>query len=92
MSLKRSSFQIAVDVLAAINNGEMRPTRIMYAANLTWPSLQKTLNLLVSKKYVVEVSENPTYSKKQYKITKSGRNVLSYYSKLEKLVKINAHT
>ena len=47
---------------------------------------------VVSKKYVVEVSENPTYSKKQYKITKSGTNVLSYYSKLEKLVKINAHT
>ncbi len=40
LSPRRSSFQIAIDVLTVIGEGEKRPTRIMYATNLSWNSLK----------------------------------------------------
>jgi predicted transcriptional regulator len=87
LSFRRSNFQIAVDVLSVINRGESRPTRIMYAATLSWPSLQKTLDLLVSKGYAIELSDKSKDRKKHYIITNTGRNVLNYYDRLEKLIK-----
>ncbi|TRO54207.1 hypothetical protein E2P71_04665 [Candidatus Bathyarchaeota archaeon] len=87
LSPRRSSFQIAVDVLTVINEGESRPTRIMYASNLSWNTLRSTLDLLVSKGYAEESSDLQTRSK-QYNITQSGSNVLRYYDRLEDLVKL----
>jgi predicted transcriptional regulator len=85
---RRSSFQIAVDVLMVVNQGETRPTRIMYASNLSWNTLKSTLDLLVSKNYIQEsrgVNKN-----RQYNITQSGLNVLKYYDRIEDLVKVQA--
>jgi len=87
LSPRRSSFQIAVDVLTVINEGESRPTRIMYASNLSWNTLRSTLDLLVNKGYAEEGSDFQTRSK-QYNITQSGMNVLKYYDRLEDLVKV----
>lgn len=89
LSSRRSNFQIAVDVLTVINGGESRPTRIMYAATLSWPSLQKTLDLLVSKGYAMELSGKSKDGKKHYSITNAGRNVLNYYDRLETLIKLD---
>ncbi len=87
MSTRRSSFQIAVDVLTVIGKGEERPTRIMYASNLSWNSLKGTLDTLVGKGYVDEVSMNQ--KQKRYTISSKGRDVLSYYNKLETLVQVS---
>ncbi len=89
LSPRRSSFQIAVDVLTVINEGESRPTRIMYASNLSWNTLRSTLDLLVNKGYAEEGSDFQTRGK-QYNITQSGMNVLKYYDRLEDLVKVEA--
>jgi predicted transcriptional regulator len=89
LSPRRSSFQIAVDVLTVINEGESRPTRIMYASNLSWNTLRSTLDLLVNKGYAEEGSDLQTRGK-QYNITQSGVNVLKYYDRLEDLVKVEA--
>jgi len=89
LSPRRSSFQIAVDVLSVINEGETRPTRIMYASNLSWNTLRSTLDLLVNKGYAEEASDFTTRGK-QYTITQSGSNVLRYYDRLEDLVKVEA--
>jgi predicted transcriptional regulator len=89
LSPRRSSFQIAVDVLTVINEGESRPTRIMYASNLSWNTLRSTLDLLVNKGYAEEASDFTTRGK-QYTITQSGSNVLRYYDRLEDLVKVEA--
>lgn len=86
LSTRRSGFQIAVDVLTVIGEGEDRPTRIMYASNLSWNSLRGTLDLLVSKGYVDEALMNQR--KKRYSITGKGRDVLSYYDRLETLVQV----
>lgn len=86
LSTRRSGFQIAVDVLTVIGEGEDRPTRIMYASNLSWNSLRGTLDLLVAKGYVDEALMNQR--KKRYSITGKGREVLSYYDRLETLVQV----
>jgi predicted transcriptional regulator len=87
LSTRRSSFQIAVDVLTVIGKGEERPTRIMYASNLSWNSLKGTLDTLVGKGYVDEMSMNQ--KQKRYTISSKGRDVLSYYNQLESLVQVS---
>ncbi len=86
MSTRRSSFQIAVDVLTVIGEGEQRPTRIMYASNLSWNSLRGTLDILVGKGYVDEMFLNQ--KQKRYSITTKGQDVLGYYNRLESLVQV----
>lgn len=86
MSTRRSGFQIAVDVLTTIGEGEERPTRIMYASNLSWNSLKGTLDILVGKGYVDETFLNQ--KQKRYSITKKGQDVLGYYNRLESLVQV----
>jgi predicted transcriptional regulator len=86
LSPRRSSFQITIDVLKVINNGEQRPTRIMYASNLSWNSLKSTLSLLVSKGYICQNCLNQS---KKYSITAKGREILDYYNQLDSLVQIS---
>ena len=88
LSTRRSGFQIAVDVLTVIGEGEDRPTRIMYASNLSWNSLRGTLELLVAKGYVDEALVN--LKRKRYSITGKGRDVLGYYDRLGTLVKVTS--
>ncbi len=87
MSTRRSGFQIAVDVLTVIGEGEDRPTRIMYASNLSWNSLRGTIDILVGKGYVDEMFLNE--KQKRYSITSKGRDVLGYYNRLESLVQVS---
>ena len=86
LSPRRSSFQITIDVLTVIDKGEQRPTRIMYASNLSWNSLKSTLDLLVSKGYI---NQNRLDRKKKYFITAKGREILGYYNQLESLVQVS---
>jgi predicted transcriptional regulator len=72
--------------LTVIGEGEERPTRIMYASNLSWNSLKGTLKLLVNKGYVDE--EYVTERNKKYSITAKGHEVLGYYDRLESLVQV----
>jgi predicted transcriptional regulator len=86
LSLRRSSFQITIDVLKVIDKGEQRPTRIMYASNLSWNSLKSTLGLLVTKGYIYE---NYLDRNKKYFITAKGREILGYYNQLDSLVQVS---
>ena len=77
---------MAIDVLTVIAEGENKPTRIMYAANLSYISLKRNLALLVRKGYVDEeqISERTV----QYSITPKGHDVLRYYDRIESMVQI----
>jgi len=88
LSPRRSSFQIAIDVLSVIHQGESKPTRIMYASNLSWNTLKSTIDLLVNKGYAEEAGDMQGRGK-QYHITHSGTNVLKYYDRLEELVNLD---
>ena len=86
MSPRRSSFEITIDVLTVIAEGERRPTRIMYASNLSWASLRSKLDFLVNKGYVDEdyISER----NKQYSITAKGLEALRYYNGIVSLIQV----
>jgi predicted transcriptional regulator len=78
-------------VLEEIKNGETKPTRIMYGANLSWKSLKEILASLVKQKLVEEIlSESKgKRSKKRYEITTKGENVLQYYSMVSGLIEVD---
>ena len=90
MSPRRSSFKMAIDVLTVIAEGENRPTRIMYASNLSWTSLKSKLDLLIDKGYVDE--EFISDRNKLYSITSKGIEVLRYYKRIESMVEVSPST
>ena len=89
MSARRSKFQLSVEVLANIKNGETKPTRIMYSCNLSWKSLKGILANLTEQLLIEEqVVEGKKRSKKLYYITPKGENVLKYYRMVRGLIDI----
>jgi predicted transcriptional regulator len=76
--VKRSRLEVYFDVLEAIDQGTIKPTRIMYKTNLCWTALHDVLNILTSREFIREEKMNKT---KRYYITEKGRNALSYYKK-----------
>lgn len=87
MSTRRSKFQISIEVLEAISNGEYRPTRLMYACNLSWSSMKDVLGLLEAKGYIEDRSSEG--KRKNLSITGKGNEILNYYDGLEKLVQFS---
>ena len=81
---------MAIDVLTVIAEGENKPTRIMYATNLSYVSLKSNLTLLVNKGYVDE--EYISDKNKLYSITSKGFEVLRYYNQIGSIVQIAPET
>ncbi|MCS7120881.1 MAG: winged helix-turn-helix domain-containing protein [Nitrososphaerota archaeon] len=75
--MKRSTFDIAIDVLKIIKSGCNKPTRIMYKSNLSWIPLQRTLDFLMKSGCIVEKTVN---QRKEYHITEKGLMVLKYHA------------
>lgn len=78
---KRSKLVIYLDVLSVIGEGEDKPTRIMYNANISWKPLQETLDSLL-KQELIEVKNIQNH--KRYKITPKGRKLLKYFRIIQK--------
>jgi predicted transcriptional regulator len=88
---RRSKLEIMVNVLNIIQNGETKPTRIMYGANLSWKVVKGVLESLVHQGLVesTDVSEGSRRDKRTsitYVITSEGQNVLRYFQSVSKLV------
>ena len=76
---RRSRLEIRLDVLRAIKTGVKKPTRIMYASNISWTPVQRILKSLVSNGFVREVElKGDKRTSRCYEITQSGLNVLMY--------------
>ncbi len=88
MTNRRSKLEIYIDILEEIRNGVIIPTRIMYGANLSWKPLQQILKSLVTQELIIEymAEEGDKRTKKTYKLTEKGLNVLRYFSKAKELV------
>jgi predicted transcriptional regulator len=88
MTNRRSKLEIYIDILEEVRNGVIIPTRIMYGANLSWKPLQQILKSLVTQELIVEymAEEGDKRTKKAYKLTEKGLNVLRYFSKAKELV------
>lgn len=88
MTNRRSKLEIYIDILEEVRNGVIIPTRIMYGANLSWKPLQQILKSLVTQELIVEymTEERDKRTKKAYKLTEKGLNVLRYFNKAKELV------
>ena len=90
MSSRRSRFEIYVDVLTEIMNGSQKPTKIMYAANLSYKPLKDILQSLLDQGLIDEedgrIKDKRT--KVKYCLTQKGVNVVRYYSKAKDLVEV----
>jgi predicted transcriptional regulator len=90
LSSRRSKFQLSVEVLECIKQGEEKPTRIMYSCNLSWKSLKDILENLTEQGLL---EKNTVFGKKRskrnYEITPKGENVLQYYNMVSGLIEID---
>ncbi len=80
MSPRRSKLEIRLKILAAVKQGVDKPTRIMYAANMSWKPVQRILSHLVEQGLLAEViNTDSKQSKRRYKITEKGERLLDYF-------------
>jgi predicted transcriptional regulator len=82
MSPRRSKLEIRLKILASVKQGVDKPTRIMYAANMSWKPVQRILAHLVKQGLLLEVLNTESMqSKRRYLITEKGEQVLDYFEK-----------
>ena len=87
MASRRSRFEIYIDVLIEIKNGTVLPTKIMYGANLSWNTLQQTLETLTAQGFIEEQHmEGNKRSKNIYTLTRKGNKVLNYLKKIKEIL------
>ncbi len=88
MTARRAKIEIYLAVLSTIKSGEPRPTRIMYAANLSWKPLMQVLDSLEREELIKPVEEGRDgRSRNLYGITEKGESVLSYFEKTKDILK-----
>ncbi len=89
MSPRRSKLEIQLEVLKAVRGGVVKPTRIMYASNMSYVPITKTLDDLVNRGLLSVISNTTgTRSKRRNEITEKGASVLNYFEGAKELVDI----
>ncbi len=81
MKTKRTKIEIIRDILSAINiqNGRIKPTHLLYKANLSHNKLKEYTETLKNKDLIKYTKEkNRTY----IEITRKGREFLAEYRKI----------
>jgi len=93
VQLRRSRLDIVLNVLSTVKGGVDKPTRIMYAANLSWRPIQKILASMVEQGLLEEVTETGSKrSKRRYEITEKGADVLRYFDNAKNLIDLDILT
>jgi len=89
---RRSKLELYLDVLSVIKSGTIKPTRIMYGANLSWKLLQGILNSLVTQDLIEETDLSASRDKRTnrvYNVTKKGDIVIRYFDQAKKLIEVD---
>ncbi len=87
MSKRRSRLQITLTILSTILDGVDKPTRIMYAANMSWKPVQRILSHLVEQGLLEKISNTESrQSRIRYQITEKGKRVLNYFENAEEIM------
>ncbi|NQT09159.1 hypothetical protein HQ586_08790 [Candidatus Bathyarchaeota archaeon] len=86
---RRSKLEIMLTVLSAVRDGEHKPTKIMYAANMSWNLTQRVFADLVDQG-LLDMREVPRGNRsiRRYEITEKGLNVLAYFTEANALLNI----
>ena len=78
MKYRRSREEVLLDVLKAVSMDYKKPTRIMYASNVSWAVVLRHLKTLMDRE-LIELVDNPrrgVRAPKIYKITMEGELLL----------------
>jgi predicted transcriptional regulator len=86
MSRRRSRLEIMLKILSVVRDGNDKPTRIMYASNLSWKPIQRALSSMVEQGLVEMMMTPSEKSRKRYVITEKGVNVLDYFEKANEVL------
>ena len=78
MNAKRDKLQVIYDILKAISdkNGKIKPTHILYKANLSHQMLEDYLTELIQKGFVIELNKKEG---KLYSLTQKGFDYINQY-------------
>lgn len=84
-SKKRERLDVIRDILQTIRqNREIKPTRLLYASNLSPQMFKEYINELISKKFIkFDIDEK---EKKTFSLTKKGQDFLQEYKVIENFV------
>jgi predicted transcriptional regulator len=84
-SKKRERLDVIRDILQTIRqNREIKPTRLLYASNLSPQMFKEYINELISKKFIkFDIDEK---EKKTFSLTKKGQDFLQEYRVIENFV------
>lgn len=82
---KRERLDVIRDILQTIRqNREIKPTRLLYASNLSPQMFKEYINELISKKFIkFEIDEK---DKKTFSLTKKGQDFLLQYKVIENFI------
>jgi len=85
MVKKRERLGVIKDVLKAIKeNREIKPTRLLYASNLSPQMFKEYINELISKGFIkLDIDKK---EKKSFSLTKKGQDFLQEYKVIENFV------
>jgi len=84
MAKKRERLEVIRDILRAIKDGRnIKPTRLLYASNLSPQMFKEYVDELVNKKFIdINVLED----KKTFTLTKKGYGFISEYKVIENFI------
>jgi len=82
---KRERLDVIKDILQTIRqNREIKPTRLLYASNLSPQMFKEYINELISKNFIkLDIDEN---EKKTFSLTKKGQDFLQEYKMIENFI------
>ena len=82
---KRNRLNVIKDIIEAIQkNRHIKPTRLLYASNLSPQMFKEYVNELITKKFIMlEIDEK---EKKTFSLTKKGQDFLQEYKVIENFV------
>jgi len=82
---KRERLDVIKDILQTIRQSrEIKPTRLLYASNLSPQMFKEYINELISKKFIkFEIDEK---DKKTFSLTKKGQDFLMEYKVIENFI------
>lgn len=85
MAKKRERLEVIKDILQAIrDNRNIKPTRLLYASNLSPQMFKEYINELIEKRFIqLEVNKD---EKKSFSLTKKGNEFLQEYRTIENFV------
>ena len=85
MGKKRERLDIIRDVLGSIrNNRNIKPTRLLYASNLSPQMFKDYINELIEKGFIqIDIDKK---EKKTFSLTKKGNDFLEEYRVIERFV------